>query len=1295
MINLIKGAYESLLPDGPAHDQEVGGDTDLLLDGIAENETRVQEFLNTLTKIRDPFLTSILSDLEKEYGIISDNALTEEERRQNLAALVYATKGSGSRSYMEARLHEAGFTDLFVYNNDPAVWPGLFIELGYGMYCGEEEAVCGNEDAFCSEYDGGEYVVNGDLYTQIVEEEAVCGNEEIVCGNENAVAGNFVESKELVTYHVPMATDSSELLIDGDMEEASVNTTDWPGEEGGVVATKTTVEPYAGVRSLQISDGRMLDVFRGDNGAGKLDLDLTINGTTVSPTAAYYGADGVPPELGPELVEDGDMESAGTSAWVISNNAVLSKETAFPAQGSQCLRVAYSITINPQVRQLDVTESGQFYLITAKARGDGIAYPRFVPEGHGILWSGSPSEDWQNVCLVYQALGSYIRFDAVTPGPGYCDFDNVSIKKIDPVYGDEQLVENGDFEDWTGDDPDDWTVIGETGTSFVAEDVLGCRIVSDGSNINFYQDVFEIGNRYRVLFECTAASSGSIRLETDSGTIFISNISAVQQYDIEIESDGTQLRFIRNTACDIIINNVSVFRIHPFGGYLPAAIGDTLYTANAGAAIDWNVPAYGNGAENESVRFNRGQYLEVADFDYGNIGNDDFVAVLIWVHDYGSGNERVIGKADTVGWFVNIDGSNQIKFTISDGVASVNNFVSGIQLGSVNMLIVIGDRSGSMSSYLNGTLVDTDSISSIGLVSTGSTALQMGNAASTIATQSGILFFGLWRQSSWLDSHIQTTFVSEYFQKWCGIYPELSLGTANPLSTQLDETYIQKYISGVTTLHHVPDDVAAVGRTIDDNNAEFEAMRFCPERENVLTYSDDMDTGWTKTRTSIYTGELIETPIPGVYAQGIVSNADPATTHYVDISVTMDTGQNCIFFLVKPGDVDYLRAEINTSYSFFDVANGTLDNTSGLSDRGIVDYGDGWYLVWIVDLVIAAAFTVRIYPCGVQNSATYTADGVTPSIWVSKVNCQLGEFPGPFIDTAGSAITRSADALSYQMDDGNSNDTFGTIRFDLLVPYGAPTADSDLILFWNGVDAGNSMAFLIDSNGKFVIELRVRGSVAYRGVSNATVADNETHEIHLMYDDGPFSLYIDRVFDFSDSEPLTTYNEALMSAEESTFWLQDFRIFEQPKLPGSIAAVTRTQTLGQRYYMVAWGRSTTQEAAPTIKDGGVELWSGTNTDDAWDYVEHEWVAQNADLKLTMDQELGIVGFDNVAIFERTLRGNWNLVFFVGGAVTRDSGGRITHIERVPVSSELRENLRRIIIRHKPLQTWGALVVEYT
>lgn len=124
------------------------------------------------------------------------------------------------------------------------------------------------------------------------------------------------------------------------------------------------------------------------------------------------------------------------------------------------------------------------------------------------------------------------------------------------------LVTNGTFDpgDWTADDPDDWSVT-EAGdaTSNITENPAGeCQIISDGVNAGINQVLLTVGKTYRLTFDVTAASLGSIKIRTSGATADFGTYSAVGTHTAYSVALTTQLGIFRNTACDITIDNVEV-----------------------------------------------------------------------------------------------------------------------------------------------------------------------------------------------------------------------------------------------------------------------------------------------------------------------------------------------------------------------------------------------------------------------------------------------------------------------------------------------------------------------------------------------------------------------------------------------------------------------------------------------------------------------------------------------------------------------------------------------------------------
>lgn len=201
--------YDALLPEGKIWEPKVGADFDLLLDGMGYNAEEVRVFNEQLAYVRNPQKTTMLSDLEKEYGISYVGILTEQERRNNLQVKKISNDIDGTDYDLETALNLAGF-DVQVHVNSPAADPAIFLDQAFQMVAGGDNAYAGfipvsgpPSTAFAGQI-GGELLVNGALYDQIPAYIMQADGAIAYAGNDDALAGRF-DSLQLIPieYEIP------------------------------------------------------------------------------------------------------------------------------------------------------------------------------------------------------------------------------------------------------------------------------------------------------------------------------------------------------------------------------------------------------------------------------------------------------------------------------------------------------------------------------------------------------------------------------------------------------------------------------------------------------------------------------------------------------------------------------------------------------------------------------------------------------------------------------------------------------------------------------------------------------------------------------------------------------------------------------------------------------------------------------------------------------------------------------------------------------------------------------------
>ena len=195
-------------PNGAPFEPDPNGDMEKWRDATANNLDYIREDVKKVAFIRDPVNTPVLSDLEKEYGIITNNNLTEQERIDLLNASFYAKQTNATDDDLQAKLDRAGF-DLTVYNNSPngpAIDPAIILDQNFVLQAQDgTNYYAGNTLAYAGRL-GGDLLVNGDIFDQRPD---YLGAGDVFAGNLTAVAGYFTRLvQEEIVYTIPTDPDS-------------------------------------------------------------------------------------------------------------------------------------------------------------------------------------------------------------------------------------------------------------------------------------------------------------------------------------------------------------------------------------------------------------------------------------------------------------------------------------------------------------------------------------------------------------------------------------------------------------------------------------------------------------------------------------------------------------------------------------------------------------------------------------------------------------------------------------------------------------------------------------------------------------------------------------------------------------------------------------------------------------------------------------------------------------------------------------------------------------------------------
>jgi len=458
-----------------------------LISGMADSWESLRQVLYTVGSVRDPYKTPILSDLEKEYGVFPDDGLTDQERREKLAAVKYARAGTGTIDDMQIALSRA-FPDsgLTVYTNDPAADPrfvfgGNLVKDGdmedfsvtppwvvgnsalltkstvdpkNGLRClrvrrnlvnnpyAEQDVLAigktyrflgwarSDGSAIPSLRVGGQEIWQGTTGTDwqyFNETTTVTGSQLLRLTSVTSTGSEYTEWDEISISEVPV------LIVNGQIFDLY---TDWIGGAGEVAAlcgqptsNPTDPGPLAGDNNGIVKE--LLEYTLPTN-SSQWPLLFFIGGQ-----ARYYS-----------LLLDGDMERSDILAWT-ATTATLTKQTTDPYHGNRYLRVT-SVSATGDARQT-VLNVGADYRVIGWMRGDGTTTAT-VRQGGGLLAS-TLSTTWTKVDVEFTATGTTFELGKTAAG-NYAEFDDFQVIQTSPAINQmecgEALAQCGEGDAYAG-----------------------------------------------------------------------------------------------------------------------------------------------------------------------------------------------------------------------------------------------------------------------------------------------------------------------------------------------------------------------------------------------------------------------------------------------------------------------------------------------------------------------------------------------------------------------------------------------------------------------------------------------------------------------------------------------------------------------------------------------------------------------------------------------------------------------------------------------------------------------------
>jgi len=251
-------------------------------------------------------------------------------------------------------------------------------------------------------------------------------------------------------------------------------------------------------------------------------------------------------------------------------------------------------------------------------------------------------------------------------------------------------------------------------------------------------------------------------------------------------------------------------------------------------------------------------------------------------------------------------------------------------------------------------------------------------------------------------------------------------------------------------------------------------------RANLLTYSNNFEnSAWLKNGTT-FTKDLAIAPDGTMTAGKLVETAENRS-HVIYANLVVANGPATLSFFVKEAGRSKVRlnsyeASIpsNPVSATFDLVAKTASSFGGLTtSASIKDVGGGWLRCQVSGLSGGTASTWTLTILGPGDATTYAGDGVS-GVFMWGAQVEVGSFPTSHIPTAGSAVTRAADA-PYVTPIASPWFSASAGTLTVSYDYGAPEVINMVALGLDGgsssnaislaTTSGNTDRFIVTSNG--------------------------------------------------------------------------------------------------------------------------------------------------------------------------------------------------------------------------------------
>ena len=285
------------------------------------------------------------------------------------------------------------------------------------------------------------------------------------------------------------------------------------------------------------------------------------------------------------------------------------------------------------------------------------------------------------------------------------------------------------------------------------------------------------------------------------------------------------------------------------------------------------------------------------------------------------------------------------------------------------------------------------------------------------------------------------------------------------------------------------------------------ALKLEPQRSNLLVQSNNFNTSWTKTLSTV-TSEEIAAPISGEMADSIIATATSGGHRVIQTPSTTGVGTFTMYIKQKELSricVHFLGAG---KAAGFDCSDNTTFAATGIASYptryNISDFGNGWSKVEMYDVGITTRVDIYIAnPTSGGNNAVWTGDG-TSKIYFSAAQLEQGSYATSYIPTQGGVVTRNQDTASGSGNSTVINSTEGVLYANLS---NIKSQNFDSIVINNGIVDENNTVRIWFYNNTITYQYKV-GSATSAQIASGTIDLTSDTKVACSWKLNEFKLFV-------------------------------------------------------------------------------------------------------------------------------------------------------------------------------------------